>query len=721
MLRSSSWVRLSVTAVVIALLGVAAAPAPAAAQEDVGKKTLRFDVRVGPDDATRCEIVGDLWTPPGVSARRPAPALLMTNGFGGSKDGLGRAARGYAERGYVVLAYSGLGFGGSGCKITLDNREHDGRAASQLITFLGGGSAAKDGTRIDSVLLDARAADGSTRAHDPRVGMVGGSYGGQIQFATAAIDPRLDTIVPQITWNDLAYALAPNNTSLRDGTVFYDTPGVQKFMWTTFFFAVGISRGLEEAESDPARLVGCPNFADPACAMKLQMDVSGAPDTTTLAFARNASVASYIDDIRIPVFLQQGQADTLFNFQESLATYRALKARKVPVRLFWHEWGHSGPPAQGEIDENAPELGYETRQTLAWLDHHLKGSGPPPPLDFQVFRDWIRYNGDAGVAYAVAPSYPVGSTRTFRLDGTDALVSGDAPVRPGVSGFVPPPLGAPASVTEVSAVTQDVPLVDVPGTFASYTSAPLESDIVSIGVPRLTVRIAAAPSSEPPLMPVVFVKLYDVAPDGSVTLPHRLVAPVRVADPSRPVTIELPGLAYRYRAGHRLRLVVAASDAAYRGNTSPLPIEVRTGPDAPGTLELPVEGDTGLPTGLAAERAAARAARRAACLSQRTIRYRVALRRGERVVRSVVTVNGKRLAVRRGRSLPTTVVLAGRPRGTAKVRASFRTNRGRTIVRRGTYRLCVKAKRRAAPGQVPGAVAGRGGPTPAPGRPVAGP
>ena len=52
--------------------------------------------------------------------------------------------------------------------------------------------------------------------------MVGGSYGGQIQFATAAYEHehgtnRLDAIVPMITWNDLSYSLDPNNSGLPGG------------------------------------------------------------------------------------------------------------------------------------------------------------------------------------------------------------------------------------------------------------------------------------------------------------------------------------------------------------------------------------------------------------------------------------------------------------------------------------------------------------------------
>ena len=52
-------------------------------------------------------------------------------------------------------------------------------------------------------------------AGDPRVGMIGGSYGGQIQYAVARQDPRIDAIIPMITWNDLTYSLAPGNGSRR--------------------------------------------------------------------------------------------------------------------------------------------------------------------------------------------------------------------------------------------------------------------------------------------------------------------------------------------------------------------------------------------------------------------------------------------------------------------------------------------------------------------------
>lgn len=679
--------RLRAGTLLLLLVVLGGSSAQARADEAFTVKTLRFDTKVGPQKDRSCEVLGDLYVPTAATAARPVPAILTTNGFGGSKDDQATAAKAYAKRGYVVLSYSGLGFGGSGCPITLDDPDTDGQAGAQLITFLGGGSAAKDGTRIDVVRRDTKGSDGRRHEHDPRVGMIGGSYGGQVQFAIAGVDPRLDTIIPQITWNDLSYALAPNNTSFTDG-VGTATPGVHKTLWSTLFFSLGIARGVEGAQDDPDRLGPCPNFPAEACRAKLEMDATGFPSPATVAFARHASVASYLDAVRIPTFLQQGQADTLFNLQESVATYRALKARKVPVRLFWHLWGHSGGPAKGELNPAEPEKAYETRQSLAWFDHYLKGTGPTPPQDFQYFRDWVSYEGDAGAAYAAAPAYPVGRTQRLSLSGTDALVPEGATVTEGAAAFLTPALGAPTSFTEFSAVSQSPPVTDVAGTFASYATAPLREDVVSVGVPRLTVRIGAAATPDPAGMPVLFAKLYDVAPDGGIDLTHRLISPVRIADPSKPVEIELPGVVHRYRKGHTLRLVLAGGDAAYRGGNLPLPIQVLTGPGAPSVLELPVEGDTGLPTGLEAEKAAARAAR--VCGSRRTIRYTVRLRRGERITRIATTVNGKRRATRRGRSLRPTVVLSGLPRGTARVRVRFSTNRGRTVTRTGAYRLCVR-------------------------------
>ena len=567
-------------------------------------KALKLTVQVASESALSsapqsCTIDADLYTPRGVDKAHPAPAILATNGFGGSKAdqaGLGKA---YAAKGYVVLSYSGLGFGsspgtpgsGSTCKITLDDREHDGAAGSQLIDFLGGLRKADNGTTVDDVTKDRVAHDGRAHKGDVRVGMVGGSYGGEIQFAVAGVDPRLDTIVPLITWNDLSYSLAPNNTSLPSATsVSSRTPGTEKLDWTSLFFGLGIADGVEGtvATSDPTRLGPCPNFADQACVAKAQMDALGYPIDSTTAFARNASVTSYMSRIRIPTLLGQGQADTLFTLHEAAATYTALRAQHVPVKMIWQQWGHSHGALPGEFDLGKPDTNYEGRVITRWFDHYLKGTGPAPALDFSYYEDWLD-KGDASKAFVSAPAYPLPGTTTLYASGTSLTPTAKG-LQAVSSTIAVPAGGAPLSYTETSALDQSQPVRDLPGATTALTTAPLSRDVDVIGIPTATLHLSsptAALGVDPATQLVAFVKLYDVAPDGSVTLAHRVISPIRVADLSTPVQVSLPGTVHRFAKGHRLELAVSLTDFAYKGNAGAQVLTLSTSPTAPTTLTLP--------------------------------------------------------------------------------------------------------------------------------------
>src|SRR3954471_6203212 len=236
------------------------APAASAATDIVPRDLTITVTHLGPEDRT-CQIDADLYVPAGVTAAHRAPAILATNGFGGTKDDQADLAQGMGEQGYVTLSYTGLGFvDGDPCPITLDDREHDGAAASQLLRFLGGDPsivAVDDATHkrvhVNQVVRD----DGTNGTrYDPAAGMVGGSYGGQIQFATAAYEHergrnRLDAIVPIITWNDLSYSLDPNNGALPGGTaqsgsVSSNVPGAFKYQWSVLFSGEGIADGAQD-------------------------------------------------------------------------------------------------------------------------------------------------------------------------------------------------------------------------------------------------------------------------------------------------------------------------------------------------------------------------------------------------------------------------------------------------------------------------------------------
>ena len=628
MTRPSSRLRLALAALatltgvgLVAAQPVAASPRGSApALDAVDTFTgLSFTVPAGRDDlgqAQTCTIDADLYRPHSAVPDHRVPAILTTNGFGGSKADQAGIGRAFAQRGYTVLSYTGLGFPDSGCKISLDDPGVDGIAARSLVTFLGGGSsAAYDSADLGGVpagpgtlTVDFTTLDDAA-THDPRVGMIGGSYGGQIQFATAAVDPRVDTLVPLITWNDLRYSLAPNNTSFTTGTTYANSnPGTQKIGWVSLFFGVGITDGLTGATIDPTRNVGCPNFVLEACQAKATLDTLGFPTEDTYRLTDRVSVAHYLDDVRVPTFLIQGENDTLFNLQEAVATYRGLKQRGVDVAMAWQSWGHSGGTngrsgaAPGELDLTGADIEgtYLGQRIKDWFDHYLKGTSAPTGPEFAYFRDWVDYTGSAAPAYGSASSYPVGTRQTWYLSAADELVSSKAAVLPGSKSWSNPGAGAFASYSEVSALEGAVDLpdnvttpYDTPGTFGAWTTPALTSATTIVGSPTLDVRfespvVAATQATGPAGQLQVFAKMYDVAPDGSQTLVHKLISPVRVADVTQPVHLELPAVVHRVEAGHRIRLVLASTDAAYKNAYAVQPVTVRADPLRPAAFSLPV-------------------------------------------------------------------------------------------------------------------------------------
>ncbi|WP_406063916.1 CocE/NonD family hydrolase [Streptomyces sp. NBC_01077] len=588
--RSRKALALVAGAAALAVPLTLAAPASAAEAETLtGAYTvapLRFTVEAG---GRSCVVDADLYRPAGVDAGHPAPAVLATNGFGGSKsdgstDAIGKA---FAERGYVGLVYSGLGFGKSGCLISLDDPAIDGRAAARLVDFLAGSRAADDGTRADFVTQD--------REGDPRVGMIGGSYGGAVQLAAASVDRRIDAIVPLITWNDLAYSLAPNAADR-------DTPGVFKWQWANGFYLMGEGQPLLVPSLDPSRInsLRCLHFVTDACDTVRLLNSGRYPKAETekmLAYARSVSPVSYVDRVTAPTLIVQGQADTLFNLNEARATYDRLRERGVDTRMIWQSWGHSGGQKPGELDlgQGNLESSYVGQRVLAWFDRYLRQN---PTADtgpaFAWYRDWQS-------GYGTAAGVPALSRRLY-LSGDGKLVDNRTKVARGsrtYSNWLFPTSHSESSLAGLIGLSDPRPY-DTPSTYLGWTSAPLTAPADLVGAPKATLKVDSPVaervqgSGDAADKLVLFAKLYDIAPDGTKTLVNRLVAPVRVPDVTRPFTVELPAVVHRYETGHRLELVIAASDTAYSGNRGIKPVTVVSAPEDTGTLELPlVQGRVG--------------------------------------------------------------------------------------------------------------------------------
>lgn len=549
-------------------------------------------VKDGPGKTHETRIDTRLYRPSNASRRHPQPAILVAHGFGGSKFSaeVVNTARFFARHGYAVLTYTAQGFGmSSGC-IGLDSRTWDVKDARQLITKVLGPKKWVKHDRKGVV-----------------VGTVGGSYGGGIQLNLAEADRRVRAIAPARTWNSLQYALDPNNWVVPgDPTGFsHDLApqGVFKRAWTSAFFAAGMATPVitqqgacpqDKLAPELAPGIPCTGFRLELCETFAHIFATGGASEADKALVADSSGSTRIDRLRVPTLLTQGQSDTIFNLNDAVATYRALRRNRVPVKMIWNAGGHGGYESEpGECELNDANGGssnqkvldrcYLPLRTLAFFDHWLRGKRDRSP-GFTWFRDWITYDGSGPTnAYGAARRFPVGTDIPFTLSGSSSLTRDKGVV--GSASFTNPPGGVPSSYTETSGFTGpdanprvDQEPFDVPGQFADFTSAPFTSRVVSVGVPQVTVRLShAAPTDL-----VVFAKVWDVAPDGSATLIHRLVSPARIPNAAldKPVTIKLLGFAHRFRKGHSVRLTLASTDATSYNNVVADRITVETGPGA---------------------------------------------------------------------------------------------------------------------------------------------
>lgn len=134
------------------------------------------------------------FAPPGAGPQSRVPVVLMTHGWAGSRTRTPTGAvKDLLDRGYAVLTWDQRGFGESGGEANIDAQDYEVRDVRGLIDLM---------ARRPEVLLD--------HPGDPRMGMIGASYAGGIQLMVAAVDRRVDAIVPEIAWHSLTQSLKPN-------------------------------------------------------------------------------------------------------------------------------------------------------------------------------------------------------------------------------------------------------------------------------------------------------------------------------------------------------------------------------------------------------------------------------------------------------------------------------------------------------------------------------
>ncbi|WP_279582464.1 CocE/NonD family hydrolase C-terminal non-catalytic domain-containing protein [Fodinicola feengrottensis] len=146
-----------------------------------------------------------------------------------------------------------------------------------------------------------------------------------------------------------------------------------------------------------------------------------------------------------------------------------------------------------------------------------------------------------------------------------------------------PPNGNPAAISSLPGLGSAGALAsralgaggDLPGQVAFFSTPVLAQAVSLTGSAQLQLKVAAPSGSA-----VLFVRLEDLSTSGRPSLPQGLVAPVRLTglaatlDQAKPVTITLPALAYRFQAGHQIRVAVSTTDQAYAMPVQPASYQI---------------------------------------------------------------------------------------------------------------------------------------------------
>ena len=390
----------------------------ATAQQDL--PATHFDAVIHGRDGTRLSATV---FQPALKAGEQAPVIVHTHGWGGWRvtrpNGFygtqmmsGRAALKAWQAGYWVISYDQRGWGGSEGAIEMMDPEYEVQDALAVIDW-----AAANLPRLS---MDA--------PNDPKVGMLGESYGGAVQLLASATDPRIDAIVPIATWYDLSEALAPDS-HLKIG-------------WTSVLLSLGLSTGY-----DLGKFIQAPYLKSADGRMREPVRDELKAHSLTSYCARGQRPQA-------DALLIQGMRDTLFPLNQGLAIRDCLQQGARDVRLLGMQGGHilpppmqrwSGlPPFNNEAVLNCDGRAINLYQSISsWYEDKLRGrKGVAASIpDFCVSLDL-----DQGVALQQLPA-------NQRIELPAMLI------RPLSSGLLQPSRFIPLQQVQTSSALVGVPRV----------------------------------------------------------------------------------------------------------------------------------------------------------------------------------------------------------------------------------------------------------------------
>lgn len=257
--------------------------------------------------------------------------------------------------GYIVVSFSQRGFGESEGDVMVMNPYHETRDAQAVIDWLA--ERGRDGKLPIAV---------DDNDNFP-LGLFGGSYGGGFQLTLAALDERVDTIVPVGTWHALEQSIMPNN-AVKGG-------------WGNLLclLSVGNKRHplLEEACAGMFfPFIRTTDALDPTGEIIKFMSQNGLHYLKNLEVSQQAYREGQEPFVLRPVdtLLIQGNRDVLFPLQDAIDNYHYLDIAGGDVRLISNQSGHMNPLAN-QVDGTTSCGGVDMfAATRLWFDVKLRGA-----------------------------------------------------------------------------------------------------------------------------------------------------------------------------------------------------------------------------------------------------------------------------------------------------------------------------------------------------------
>lgn len=515
-------------------------------------------------DGTAVDV--NLALPKGGVKKPGLPLVMIFHGYGGSKIALTKQGGGIAnpydslkawtDRGYAAFSMSDRGFGESCGTKASRNSVPKAACAKGYNHLLDTRYEVRDAQYLAGLLVD----EGIVAPR--KIAAIGGSYGGGMSMALAALRDRtmlpngkltawksakgtklrLAAAAPAVPWTDLAYSLVPNGGTLDyvEDAPYTGPVGVMKQSYVNTLYAAG----CDTPTTYCTKTKGSEWNLDEIRKLLLAGEPYPATVGTQLENIKKYHSSYYIDSSQppAPLLIQNGWTDDLFPVDEAIRYYNRTRAKhpSAPVSLFFADVGH--PRAQNK----AADISRQVAAVTTWLDHYVKGAKKKPFQGVTAFTETCPATAASGGPFT-ASSWASLSPGEVRL--TDAA---DHAVSPGANDpAIGPALDAVGgkACTTVSGADQVLA-----ATYSLDVSAPF----TLMGSPTVVADIGGGVADSQ-----LAARLLDVAPDGTATLVARgLWRPALGGDPAQQV-FQLHPNGWRFEAGHKAKLELLPDDAPY--------------------------------------------------------------------------------------------------------------------------------------------------------------